>query len=72
MSTHGDNQPLRELQWLAQYFRKHGHERKSREIFEQLKHMRLNAQYSLSKPDEASEVIELFDCDEQRKESFGQ
>ncbi len=67
--NHGDNnQPLRELQWLAHYFRKHGHERKSREIFEQLKRMRINAQYSLSNTDDASDVIEMFDNDEVQKE----
>lgn len=61
MSNHGDNQPLRELQWLAHYFQKHGHERKSREIFEQLKRMRQNAQTSLGQTDDACDVIDLFD-----------
>lgn len=65
--NHGDNQPLRELQWLAQYFRKHGHERKSREIFEQLKRMRQNAQFSLTNTDEASDVIDMFDSDDQKE-----
>jgi len=53
---HG-NQPLRELEWLAQYFREHSREDLAQEIFARLVHLRHYAQDSLDGG--AAEVIDL-------------
>jgi hypothetical protein len=44
---HDKAQPLRELEWLAYYFREHGRDDIAKEIFEQLQAMRHHAQDSL-------------------------
>lgn len=51
---HG-SQPIRELEWLAEYFQSHGREDKAREILEELRRIRVKAQESLNLTD-ASDV----------------
>lgn len=53
---HEDSQPLRELQWLHNYFKTHGHDQKAREIYEKIRKIRKVAQNSLNKTD-ASDVL---------------
>ncbi|MBX9570578.1 MAG: hypothetical protein K2X77_16925 [Candidatus Obscuribacterales bacterium] len=51
---HG-SQPIRELEWLADYFQSHGREDKALEILEELRRIRMKAQESLNLS-EASDV----------------
>jgi|AGTN01.3.fsa_nt_gi hypothetical protein len=53
---HEDSQPLRELQWLYNYFKAHGHDHKAKEIYDQIRMARKVAQNSLNQSD-ASEVL---------------
>ena len=55
---HDNMQPLRELEWLAQYFKKHCREDLAGAIFTQLKDLRHRAQDSLGESD-ASDVIDF-------------
>jgi len=50
-------QPLRELTWLANYFKEHGREDLARQIFLQIKALRLRAQDSLRAG--PAEVVDL-------------
>lgn len=50
-----NSQPLRELEWLAEYFQSHGREDKAQEILEELRKIRMKAQESLDVED-ASDV----------------
>ncbi len=51
---HG-SQPIRELEWLAEFFQSHGREDKALEILEELRRIRMKAQESLNVND-ASDV----------------
>lgn len=51
---HG-SQPIRELEWLAEYFQSHGREDKALEILEELRRIRVKAQESLNVSD-ASDI----------------
>ena len=55
MSPSNNSQPLRELEWLVEYFRAHGRDDKAQEILEQLRRIRMSAQDSLNCTD-ASDV----------------
>jgi len=55
---HDKAQPLRELEWLAHYFREHGRDDMAKEIFEQVQAIRHHAQDSLDSK-EASNVLEF-------------
>ncbi len=50
---HNNSQPLRELEWLAQYYYARGFKDKAREILERIR--------------DSSNVIDLFDDDEERR-----
>jgi hypothetical protein len=63
---HENLQPLRELEWLAQYFKKHCREDLAGAIFQQVKQLRHRAQDSLT--DDASDVID-FNKNTKRKSS---
>lgn len=52
--SHG-SQPIRELEWLAEFFQSHGREDKAQEILEELRRIRMKAQESLNVND-ASDV----------------
>ncbi|CAN5525353.1 hypothetical protein BH11CYA1_BH11CYA1_41320 [soil metagenome] len=57
-SNYDNQQPLRELQWLANYFKTHAREDLSIDLFEQLRELRQRAQESLGTT-EASDVMEF-------------
>lgn len=52
--SHG-SQPIRELEWLAEFFQSHGREDKAQEILEELRRIRMKAQETLNVND-ASDV----------------
>lgn len=60
---HEDSQPLRELQWLYNYFRTHGHDRMATEIHEKIRKIRKVAQSSLNQND-ASDIVPFTTGDE--------
>lgn len=53
---HEDSQPLRELQWLQNYFKTHGHDQMATEIHDKIRKIRKVAQSSLNQSD-ASDVV---------------
>ncbi|MFA6209842.1 MAG: hypothetical protein WCT03_16455 [Candidatus Obscuribacterales bacterium] len=53
---HNNAQPLRELEWLSQYFREHAREDLAKDIFDQVKGLRHLAQDSLK---QQAEVIDI-------------
>ena len=57
-NNHDCHQPLRELQWLAQYFQVHGREDLAQDLLQQLQAMRHLAQQSITQ-EEASNVVKF-------------
>lgn len=67
---HEDSQPLRELQWLYNYFKAHGHYSMARELYDKIRKARKVAQSPLNQND-VSDIRQFAFGDEEGNDELG-